>query len=97
VEGRVAYGAFDEGGEEAAQSRNGRHSGLRHAGDRDGARRGADLMSVAERRSAGRDDQLGRGEAIVWRWLRGSLERVRVEPANERATASAGRPDGGPR
>jgi hypothetical protein len=54
-------------------------------------------MSVAERRSAGRDDQLGRGEAIVWRRLRGSLERVRVEPANERATASAGRPDGGPR
>jgi hypothetical protein len=38
-------------------------------------------MSVAERRSAGRDDQLGREEAIVWRWLRGSLERVRVEPA----------------
>ena len=38
-------------------------------------------MSVVQRRSVGPDNQLGRGEAVVWQRLRGSLERVRVEPA----------------
>ena len=54
---------------------------MRRVGDLAGGHRGADLMSVVQRRSVGPDNQLGRGEAVVWQRLRGSLERVRVEPA----------------
>ena len=58
-------GGPDEAGAGAAQSRDGRHSGLRRLGNGAGGRRGADLMSVSERLSAGPDDQLLSAEEVA--------------------------------